>query len=143
MKKIITLIVFIALIPIIAFSQNASKSFSNDSTYTSGFNDGFNKYTGYKGIATGTFVTSLLSPILGLAPAIGGSSGDPRVDFFTMPQNNQYKYGYIAGAKSIRNKKVWNNWVLGTVINVAITFVTVKMIQSSAKKDSGYKPPGF
>jgi hypothetical protein len=152
MKIIITLILFIAYMSISTFAQqsddvygNVQKETSkgNDTTYSNGFKDGFNKYKGYRGIATGTLVTSILSPILGLAPAIGGSSGDPRVDFFTMPKDDKYKYGFLDGAKSRRNKKVWGNWALGSAISIGVTVAIIAIIKADTKNETGYQIPKF
>lgn len=79
-------------------------------------------YTGYKGAGTGTLLTSmLLSPLVGLIPAIACSSTPPKGENLTFPRaelarNPDYVSGYTFEAKKKKSNKVWSNWGIGTIV---------------------------
>lgn len=136
-----TLILFILLIPAIAFGQNNKPddvySIPKQSTakklhhYQTGLIDAGKNYKSYKSAATTTLIVSILNPILGLAPAIGSTSGNPTIltplNYDLLKDPNYYN-AYNFQAKKIRSKKVWNNWLFGTGINIVASFITYKII---------------
>lgn len=101
--------------------------------YQKGLIDAKNNYKSYKSAATTTFIVSILSPILGLAPAIGGTSGNPAILTplnYDLLKNPDYNNAYTSQAKKIQSKKVWYNWFIGTGINIVASIITYKIITS-------------
>jgi hypothetical protein len=79
-------------------------------------------YKKYKGAGTGTLITSLISPLVGLIPAIACSSTKPRefnLDYpnSTLMKNPDYYLGYTQKAKKIKQGKVWLNWGIALGVN--------------------------
>ena len=101
---------------------------SNLDLFQQGRNDAKMYYTGYKGAGTGTFLTSfLLSPVLGLIPAIACSSTAPNASNFTFPNSAltrepDYMSGYMQEAKKKKSGKVWGNFAIGTVLAIVTVF---------------------
>ena len=103
--------------------------------YSDMFNQGRNDakiyYKGYKGAGTGTFLTSfLLSPIVGLIPAVACSSTQPSMNNVIFPNvelthNSDYVNGYLQEAHTKKIKKVWGNFGIATGI-LAIVAISVK-----------------
>lgn len=84
-------------------------------------------YKGYKGAGTGTLLTTMLaSPLIGLIPAIACSSSSPDSANLNFPNSDlmkkpDYYNGYTQQAFSIKKKKTWKNFGIGTgVILVAV-----------------------
>jgi len=80
-------------------------------------------YTKYKGAGTGTLIASLVSPLIGLIPAIACSSTKPREIKLDYPnsalmKNPDYYLGYTQKAKKIKQGKVWLNWGIGFGVNL-------------------------
>jgi len=79
---------------------------------------------------TGTLVISLLSPLVGLIPAIACSSTQPkdknlnyrRTDLIMKPD---YYNGYVNAAKKIKQRKVWTNWGVAFGINLVAVIIIV------------------
>jgi hypothetical protein len=72
--------------------------------YLQGQKDARRYYKKYKGAGTGTLITSLLSPLVGLIPAIACSSTTPKESNLNYPnaelfKQADYKEGYIQQAK--------------------------------------------
>ncbi len=87
--------------------------------------DATNHYDGYKAAGTGTLVASLLSPLIGLVPAIACSVTPPRDRNLDSPdhqlmQKPDYKTGYVKNARKIKSRKVWKNWGIGLGVNVVL-----------------------
>lgn len=83
-------------------------------------------YHGYKAASGTTLAVSLLSPLVGLVPAIGCSLTPPKEKNLGYPDsdlflNNDYKHGYIQSAKKIKSGKIWRNW--GTALGVNLILV--------------------
>ena len=97
----------------------------DSSLYRQGRKDATKNYDGYKTAGTGTFVVSLISPIVGLIPAIACSSTKPK-DFnlgYTNPElmkNADYQKGYTQNAKKIKQGRVWRNWAIAFSINLVL-----------------------
>jgi len=106
-------------------------------------------YKGYKGAGTGTLIVSIINPILGLAPAIGLTSGTPLDLMYPneeLMKDQKYRDDYIYTAKRIRSKKVWRNWGVGLAFNVVVGVVVYTVITSSGNNNSTggtRKIPGF
>ena len=84
-------------------------------------------YTKYKGAGTGTLIASLVSPLIGLIPAIACSSIKPREINLDYPnpalmKNPDYYLGYTQKAKKIKQGKVWLNWGIGFGVNLVAEF---------------------
>ncbi len=103
---------------------------SSGSLFFQGQTDASLHYKGYKGAGTGTLIGSILSPLLGLIPAIATSSTMPSNENLNFPslelmKNADYYNGYTNRAKKIKKGKVWTNWVIGLAVNVvAIVIIT-------------------
>lgn len=85
-------------------------------------------YDGYKGAATGTLVASLLSPLVGLIPAVACSSTPPTDENLHYPnaelmKNPNYYNGYVQNAKKIKRGKVWKNWGIAFGINIVAVII--------------------
>ena len=108
---------------------SSSSSLSGD-LFTRGQLDASRHYTAYKGAGTGTIITSLLSPIIGLIPAIACSSTRPKYTNFNYPnadlmKKSDYYMGYTQKSKKIKQGKVWKNWGIGLGVNfVAVIILT-------------------
>ncbi len=80
-------------------------------------------YKKYKGAGTATLFVSLLSPLVGLLPAITCSATTPKEQNLGYPQANlfaqrDYYQGYTKKAKKIKQRKVWGNWAIGLGVNI-------------------------
>jgi hypothetical protein len=93
-----------------------------------GKNDAINNYSCVKCGATGTTITSILSPILGLIPAIATSATFPHDSNLNEPnselmKNSAYKMSYNRQAKKIKQKKIWLGWGVGLGVNLVLSIV--------------------
>lgn len=100
-------------------------SLSEEELYRKGQTDATKYYEGYKGAGTGTLITSLLSPAVGLIPAIACGSTYPKNENLDYPnseliKNPKYYEGYAKKAKRIKQNKVWTNWGIAFAINVFV-----------------------
>ncbi len=96
-----------------------------------GHKDATRHYDGYKSAGTGTLVTSLVSPALGLIPAIACASTKPKPVNLNYPDpqlmsNYSYKAGYETRAKKMKQGKVWTNWSIGFAVNVVIVLALIR-----------------
>jgi hypothetical protein len=102
---------------------------STEDYFKKGYADASIYYKGYKGAGTGTFLPSLLiSPLLGLIPAIACSSTAPKDRNLNYPnpelmKNPDYYRGYTTHAKKIKQGKVWLNWGIAFGINMVFEAV--------------------
>ena len=90
--------------------------------------DAARHYKRYKGAATGTLLTSLLSPVIGLIPAILCSSTYPKIENLGYPSEELFKQAtyykaYTKKAKKIKQRKVWSNWGIGLGVNLVVILV--------------------
>lgn len=104
-----------------------------DSLYLLGVKDANRYYKGYKPAATGTLITSFFIP-LGLIPAIACSSSPPSVNSLgyrdqQLIEDPGYWAGYNDQAYSIKKKKVWRNFGVGT--GVTICYIIVVAVVNS------------
>ena len=81
-------------------------------------------------------MVGLISPLIGLAPAISCSSTKPKDKNLNYPNkdlfsNTDYHDGYTAKAKKIKQAKVWNNWFIAFGVNVIAVLVLTPRIQAA------------
>ena len=97
-------------------------TFSGD-LFVKGQTDATLHYRSYGAAGTGTLITGLLSPLVGLIPAIACSSTPPRDHNLDYPdadliKRHEYYEGYTLRARKIKRGKVWKNWGIALGINV-------------------------
>jgi hypothetical protein len=108
----------------------ASSSSKNNDLFIKGQTDASRYYKGYKGAGTGTLITGLVSPLLGLIPAITCSSTQPKEINLNFPsadlmKESEYYKGYTKKAMKIKRGKVWKNLGIAFGVNlVAVLIVT-------------------
>lgn len=89
-------------------------------------------YRGYTGAGSGTLVTGLFAgSIFALIPAIATSSSAPKERNLQYPKpslmkNPSYVNAYQQEAFKIKKSKVWNNYFIALIANVATYFILVK-----------------
>lgn len=88
-----------------------------------GQRDAERHYQKYRGAGTGTLFASLVSPLVGLIPAIACSATAPKETNLGYPQpelfaQEEYYRGYTQKAKKIKQRKVWANWAIGFGVNI-------------------------
>lgn len=108
---------------VLASGEGAFFMLNENDLYVQGRLDASRYYTGYKGAGTGTLITSLLSPLVGLIPAIATSSSSPNEENLGYPdveliKQREYYDSYTHQAKKIKQKKVWTNWAIGFGVNL-------------------------
>lgn len=128
MKKLFLLSLTIAIVPFFAFAQidsvkvTDSLKVSSDYMYQKGLKAAEQNYKGYKNISTITFVSSAL--FLGLSPIIAGGAllTPPNLKNINDPllKDLNYYKGYFEKAKSIKNRKVSKNWLIGTGVCIGL-----------------------
>lgn len=96
--------------------------------YITGQRDAELHYRKYKGAGTGTLIASLVSPLVGLVPAIGCSATMPKEANLGYPKPEVFGYreyyqGYTKKAKKIKQRKVWSNWAIGFAVNLVATLI--------------------
>ncbi len=96
--------------------------------YNKGQVDAMNHYDGYKSAGTGVLVASLVSPLIGLVPAIITSSTPPKVKNLDSPTPDllnqpDYTSGYRKSARKIKSGKVWKNWGIAFGVNLALVLM--------------------
>ena len=101
---------------------------SSNDYYMKGQKDATRYYVGYTGAGTGTLVTSLVSPLLGLVPAIACVATPPKQKNLNFPsaellKNPDYHRGYDARAKKMKQGKVWTNWGVGLGVNLILVIM--------------------
>lgn len=112
----------------------STTSYSNEDLFTQGRLDASKYYNRYKGAGTGTLVTSLISPLVGLIPAIACSSTQPKDINLNYPdaelmKKTDYYNGYTQKSKKIKQGKVWKNWGIAFGANI----VAVILLSSSGQ----------
>lgn len=110
--------------------HDTTTSSTYEELYFKGEKDAEKYFKGYHGAGTGTFILSFLNPVLGLIPAIACSSTPPSEMNLGAPsmelmQKASYRNAYIEKSKHIKSGKVWTNWLIALLINVAAYVVYV------------------
>ena len=144
MKQTIKLFLFFVLSSISIFAQDSLKtvefsngaifqkeqiSIKNENLYFRGQADAQMFYKNSTGAVLGTLGVGLLSPLIALIPAIGYSVKAPKDENLNYPdaelfENEEYKRGYKAKAKKIKQGKVWAAW--GASLLAAVIVQTIK-----------------
>lgn len=94
----------------------------NDSLSRLARKDAMEYYKAYRPAGTGTLFISLLSPIVGLVPAVIASSSIPLKKNLNPPNTELMSYGayeraYQDQAHQIKKRRVWSNWGVGFGVN--------------------------
>ncbi len=103
--------------------------FSND-LFLKGQADAHLYYKGYQAAGTGTLITGLISPLVGLIPAVACSATPPKDTNLSFPSSEfmrhpEYYQGYTLQAKKIKKGKVWKNWGIAFGVNLfAVLIIT-------------------
>ncbi len=114
-------------------SENVSSlSLSSGDLFIKGQADASRYYKGYKGAGTGTLITSLLSPLVGLIPAIACSSTQPKEINLNYPnadlmKKSDYYNGYTQKSKKIKQGKVWTNWGIAFGVNLVAISLALRL----------------
>jgi hypothetical protein len=106
----------------------SSSSSSSGDLFIKGQADALRYYNGYRGAATGTLITSLLSPLVGLIPAIACSSTQPKEINLNYPNSElmkkfDYNNGYSQRSRKIKQGKVWTNWGIAFGVNIIAVLI--------------------
>jgi hypothetical protein len=110
--------------------KNETTSSTSGDLFVQGQSDASRYYKGYKGAGTGTLITSLVSPLVGLIPAIACSSTQPKEMNLNYPnadlmKKSDYYNGYTQKSKKIKQGKVWTNWGIAFGVNlVAVLLIS-------------------
>lgn len=119
------------------FGSDSTITITNNTLYTllpaenleiKGQIDAERNYKGYKGAAVGTLIASLISPIVGLIPAIATSVSTPKMVNLGYPSEElfkkpDYNRSYTKKAKKIKSGKVWRNWGIGFGANLVLVLL--------------------
>jgi len=103
--------------------SDPSASLTGAELYFKGQIDAERYYSDYKVAGTGTLIASLLSPLVGLVPAIACSATKPKeanlnYQDLELAKKPDYLQGYSKKAKRIKQGKVWTNWGIGLGVNL-------------------------
>jgi hypothetical protein len=112
----------------ILINDTTGKNESPKKLFLQGQVDAARFYKGYRGATTSTLIVSLISPIVGLIPAIVCSKTNPKPGKLSYPDpqlfhKTEYQRGYLTQSKRIKSKKVWRNWGIALAFNVAFVVV--------------------
>jgi len=103
---------------------------SSGDLFIQGQTDASRYYKGYIGAGTGTLITGLVSPLVGLIPAIACSSTQPKEINLNYPNADlmkdiDYYNGYTQKSRKIKQGKVWTNWGIAFGANlIAVIILT-------------------
>lgn len=92
-------------------------------------NDVRHQYKAYKWVSTATLVTSMIgTPLAGLPVAIVGASTPPSSKAFnvrdtSLLRDSTYMALYKSEAYKLKKKKVWNNFVIGSVLWIPVMII--------------------
>jgi hypothetical protein len=113
-------------IALIRYENKTEERFTpTENLIVKGENDAMNHYRGYNGAGTGTLAVSLLSPLVGLIPALACSSTPPKDKNLMYPDpylmdDRLYATSYKNRARKMKSNKVWTNWGIGFGVNVIL-----------------------
>jgi len=103
-------------------------SSTSGNLFIQGQSDASKYYKGYKGASTGTLITSLVSPLVGLIPAIACSATQPKEINLNYPnadlmKKSDYYSGYTQKSKKIKQGAVWANWGIAFGLNLVVLVI--------------------
>jgi hypothetical protein len=105
---------------------DSTDSLTSGDLYAQGGKHAEKYYRGYRDAATSTFIVSLLSPVVGVIPAVACSATKPRKESLNYPkedfmQKEDYAVGYKERAATMKRLHVWGNWGTAFAINLILT----------------------
>lgn len=98
-----------------------------------GFTDAKKYYTGARSGSGGVILTNIVSPILGLIPAIATSATFPNETNLNYQNSDlwkkpEYRLNYIKQSKKIKQKKIWVSWAVSGVTMYIINLIILKSL---------------
>jgi len=113
-------------------TESGNSDLSPDALYALGQADATKYYNKYKLASTGTLIAGLLSPLIGLIPAVACSAIRPTDANLNGPNaelmaNSYYYKGYTQRAKKIKQGKVWVNWGVSFAVNIFAILVLTSL----------------
>ena len=107
----------------------------NDSLYTLGKIDATRYYKGYKPAAIATMISSLYFPF-GVIPAIACSATHPSMKNLgyknpELMENPSYYEGYTKTAHTIKKKKVWGGFAIGSGFVIVLAIIMSGVLVST------------
>jgi len=113
-------------------NKEGNEAAGNMKDYFNGTHDADVYYTGSGGMAATTFFTNLIgSPIIGLVPAIIGSTTTPRDINLKYPsealmQNKEYARGYRTEARRLKSRRIWTAYGISAgIVIVVVVYVAI------------------
>lgn len=118
-------------VPIVTEDYSSSIPSAAPPTYMQGVADAKKYYKGYKPAGTTTLIVSLISPLIGLIPAIACSSIKPKEINLHYPvpelmKTPDYFRGYAQQAKKTKQGKVWRNWGIALGLNIVVAIAVTQ-----------------
>lgn len=113
-------------IALIRYENKTEERFApSENLFVKGELDAMKHYRGYNGAGTGTLAVSLVSPLVGLIPAIACSSTPPKDKNLMYPDpylmdDMLYTTSYKNRARKMKSNKVWTNWGIALGVNVIL-----------------------
>jgi hypothetical protein len=109
--------------------DSISNEASSKDLFVQGQVDAAHFYKRYTGATTSTLVISLISPLVGLIPAIACSTTSPKLRNLDYPDSHlfskiDYQRGYTSQSKIIKSKRVWRNWGFALGVNVILVLIS-------------------
>lgn len=107
------------------FETKEKKEEADINYFIKGQRDADRFYQDYKTASVSTLIVSLLSPLVGLIPALATSLSRPKEVNLGFPdtklfKRKDYRRGYKLRAKKIKSRKVWTNWGVALGVNFLI-----------------------
>lgn len=111
--------------PVTANTAPAVPTATGQDSYLRGQIDAEVHYDDYRSAGTGVLITSLLSPLVGLVPAVVCSTTKPQEHNLNYPnyslmQDAGYRSGYTNKARKIKSGRVWRNWGIAFGVNLVL-----------------------
>lgn len=120
------------------FDKPQKNSETSEQLASKGTMDASKSYKGYKSAGTGTLVVALISPLVGLIPALTCSLTPPKDKNLMFPnaelkKEPEYYNSYTKKAKRIKSGKVWTNWGIALGVNIVLSAILVSSSSNSSK----------
>ncbi len=101
---------------------------SSSDLHRQGVSDATRYYQGYKAASTATLLVGLLSPVVGLIPALSCSATPPAEKNLNYPNQElmnktEYYDAYTRQSRKIKQGKVWTNLGIAFGVNVAAILI--------------------
>ena len=111
--------------------NNTPEKYTAEEMQAKGRADAKEYYHKYRGGMVGTEFASMVSPLLGLIPAITIASHPPKEDHLGYPNpelyksNKDYREAYNKKARQIKAHKIWTGYIVGAAVDIAIVGVII------------------